>query len=40
MASLRDALGWLPRETDEDKEWVPLLLNAAPLNPEYYQDND
>ena len=24
---LRERLGWLPLETDEDKVWVPLLLH-------------
>ncbi len=38
MGAIREEAGWLPRETDEDKEWVPLLLSPAPLNPEYFQD--
>ncbi len=27
MEALRDRLGWLNLESDEDKEWVPLLLH-------------
>ncbi len=27
LEHLRDELGWVPLETDEDKHWVPLLLH-------------
>ncbi|KAG0573752.1 hypothetical protein KC19_VG206600 [Ceratodon purpureus] len=27
LEKLRDDLGWMPLETDEDKHWVPLLLH-------------
>ena len=27
VEALQAALGWAPLETDEDKEWVPLLLH-------------
>lgn len=27
LEKLRDDLGWVPLETDEDKNWVPLLLH-------------
>eukprot|EP00897_Mesotaenium_endlicherianum_P009313 jgi/Mesen1/840/ME000112S10991 len=27
LERLRDELGWVPLETDEDKSWVPLLLH-------------
>lgn len=37
LERLRDDLGWVPLETDEDKRWVPLLLHWSCHTPVGYK---
>ena len=37
LERLRDDLGWVPLETDEDKRWVPLLLHWSYHTPIGYK---